>query len=174
MANPISGTISLLLSSLLYAAHLHAQPPLSPWVPQAQKIGEAHLSYLFWDIYQATLYAPQGQFQPEQAFALELSYLRAIKGREIADQSIVEIRSQGFNDEIKLATWHSQLRQIFPDVHKGISLTGIYNGRGKTIFLQNNTEIGHIDDAEFSRAFFAIWLGENTRSPRLRRQLLGQ
>ena len=65
------------------------------------------------------------------------------------------------------------MRKIFPDVGKGVRLTGVYTGTDETIFYKNNSEIGRIKDPDFSKAFFGIWLDEKTSAPDLRRSLLG-
>ena len=142
-------------------------------IPSAQKVGQGRLTYLFWDVYDATLYAPKGDWRKNEPFALELSYLREIEGKKIADHSAEEMRNQGFNDEVKLATWHAQMRKIFPDVGEGDSITGVFTDDGQSIFYKDNIEVGRIKDAEFSRAFFDIWLDEKTSAPDLRRKLLG-
>ena len=164
---------SLLALMLLASAPVYALDYLDNWVPAAQKVGAGRLTYLFWDIYDATLYAPQGVWRNHQPFALQLVYLKSFEGRQIADRSLEEMRAQGLQDEMKLAAWHKQMRNIFPDVEKGVSLTGIYTQNGETVFYRNTVEIGRIKDPEFSQAFFAIWLGENTSEPDMRRQLLG-
>lgn len=159
--------------TMLGITPLHALEYIRTYIPTVEKVGEGRLTYLLWDVYDATLYAPSGDWIETQPFALKLSYLRAIEGREIADRSAEEIREQGFKDEIKLATWHSQMRKIFPDVDTGISLTGLYTDAGETIFYKNDTEIGRIRDPEFSKVFFGIWLNEKTSAPDLRKKLLG-
>jgi hypothetical protein len=150
----------------------YALEHIRSYVPDAQKVGEGRLSYLLWDVYDATLYAPKGAWEDGEPFALQLSYLRALDGRQIADRSIEEIRGQGFADEVKLATWHAQMRKIFPDVDEGVRLTGVYTQSGESVFYYDDVEIGRISDAEFGRAFFGIWLNEKTSAPDLRRQLL--
>ena len=98
---------------------------------------------------------------------------RTLEGKKIADRSVEEIRGQNFTNEVKLAAWHAQMRKIFPDVDEGISLTGVYTKTGETVFYKNNTEIGRINDPEFSKAFFGIWFNEKTSAPGLRQKLLG-
>ena len=66
------------------------------------------------------------------------------------------------------------MRALFPDVHKGDTLTGVYTRKGTTIFYKNGKKLETINDPEFGRAFFGIWLSENTSEPDLRKQLLGQ
>ncbi len=143
------------------------------YVPEAKRVGGGRLSFLFWDVYDITLYAPKGSWQQDKPFAIELSYLMDIEARKIADRSIEEMRKQGIKDEIKLATWHNQISKIFPDVSEGIKLVGICTKNGESIFMRDGEIIGRISDEEFSEAFFNIWLGEKTSAPDLRSQLLG-
>lgn len=152
----------------------YASDEISQYVPDAQKVGDGRLTFMFWDVYDAALFAPEGQWSDNKPFALKLSYLRNLSGLKIADKSIEEIRKQGFSDELKLADWHSQLRKIIPDVDSTTSLIGIYTQEGVTIFIKGAQEIGRIVDPSFGPLFFDIWLGEKTTAPELRKQLLGE
>jgi hypothetical protein len=160
--------------SFLGALPAYALDQMVSYVPNAEKVGEGRLSYMIWDVYDATLYAPDGSWRSDQPFALQLSYLRDIAGKKIADRSVEEMRVQGFTDEVRLADWHTQMRSIFPDVSEGFILTGIFISSGETIFYENNREIGRIKDPEFGHQFFNIWLSPRTSAPDLRRKLLGQ
>ena len=151
----------------------YASDFLQTYVPQAKEVGHGRLRVMLWDVYDATLYASDGKMQKDKPFALKLSYLRAFEGQKIADRSIQEMRSQGINDEVKLADWHAQMKKIFPDVNKGISLTGVLTQNGESVFFENNQEIGRIADPAFGSAFFNIWLSEKTNAPDLRLKLLG-
>ena len=159
----------LLVSSCAVSADKHIQS----FIPEAEKVGEGRLSFLLWSIYDAALYAPKGEWHPESPFALKLTYLRDISGKDIADRSIEEIRDQGFTDELKLADWHAQLLKILPNVKKQSSLTGVSTDGAHTIFHSGDQLLGKIMDAEFTQYFFNIWLGENSSEPELRQQLLG-
>lgn len=147
---------------------------ISLYIPDAKPVGQGKLSVMIWDIYDATLYAPQGIWQKSGPLALKLNYLRSIDGNKIADRSAEEIRDQGFKDEVKLAAWHTQMKKIFPDVENGTSITGILTASGETIFLKDGLEIGRIKDPEFGKTFFDIWLSEKTSAPDLRQDLLGR
>ena len=159
--------------SVLGITPAYALDHIRSYVPEAEKVGHGRLTYLFWDVYDATLYAPQGTWENSQPFALQLAYLREIEGKKIADRSVEEMRALGLTDEVKLATWHAQMRSIFPNVGEGTILTGVYTREGETVFYMDDKKIGSIKDDEFSRAFFNIWLDEKTSSPDLRRKLLG-
>jgi hypothetical protein len=142
-------------------------------IPDASPVGSGRLRYMFWDVYDATLFAPQGDFKKDKPFALSLKYLRPLEGRDIADTSAEEIRRQGNVSEIKIAAWHEQMVKIFPSVNTNSVITGLYLPGKGTLFFANGKAAGSIMDDEFSRAFFNIWLGPKTRAPELRRSLTG-
>ncbi len=143
-------------------------------IPNAELVGEGRLSYLLWDVYDAKLYAPDGDWRSDGPFALSLNYLMDIRSAKIADRSTLEIRNQGFQDEAALTRWNDQMRAIFPDVEKNSVLTGVKTTAGHTRFYYNSKFIGEITDPLFGTHFFAIWLSENTTEPSLRNQLLGE
>ncbi len=161
----------VMIGAVVFAWQAQAEP-LSA-VPDAKPVGTARLSKLVWDVYDATLYAPDGQWSDAQPFALSLHYLMALDGQDIAERSVAEIRKQGFGDEVKLAAWYSQMKAIFPDVRKGSEITGIYQPDAPTAFYLGSESLGQIRDPEFGRWFFNIWLGDNTSEPDIRKQLLG-
>ncbi len=163
-------TLSILF---LYTHSARANQQIFDAIPNASIVASATLSYAFWDIYQATLYAPKGQWSPNQPFALSIKYHQTIKGKKIAAESVKEIRKQGFTDEKKLAAWHSQMNAIFPNVKNGTILSAVYQPNQHTMFYHANQPIGTIKDPEFSKLFFDIWLSEKTSEPELRRILLG-
>jgi hypothetical protein len=147
--------------------------PILKHVPDAQKVGTGRLSFLLWDVYDATLYASQKRYNALQPYALKLAYLIDLKGADIADRSVEEMRKQGFADEGKLAEWQKAMKKLFPDVKKGSVLTGIRDANGDALFYFNDAFIGSINDKAFTERFFAIWLDKNTSETALRKQLLG-
>lgn len=162
-----------LLMVMLHVAPAFALENLSTYMTNPKPVGSGRMSVLMMDVYDATLFAPEGKWKQDNPMALQITYLREISGSKIADRSVVEMRNIGIRDEIKLATWHTQMRNIFPDVREGVSLTGILGSNGESIFLHNGREAGRIKDPEFGKAFFAIWLNEKTSAPQLRQRLLG-
>ncbi|WAC48142.1 chalcone isomerase family protein [Asticcacaulis sp. SL142] len=146
-------------------------PDILKHVPSAQKVGAGRFSHLGFDIFDATLYAPQSRYNASGPFALKLEYLRNIKGKSITDNSVKEIQKQGVSAD-KLNRWREQMAAIFPDVSKGASITGIRDASGHALFYSGGRLLGTIRDAEFSRAFFNIWLGPKAPQT-LRDKLLG-
>jgi hypothetical protein len=168
---------ALLIIPFLLAATPVAADPFhctQKFVPDAALVGKGDLTYMIWHVYDAALYAPKGRFDENKTFSLKLTYKRNIEGRKIADTSAEEMRKHGMGDEIKLAAWHGMMRDIFPDITPGDSLTGVYTEKGHTVFCMGGKEIGKITDRDFGRWFFGIWLDEKTSAPDLRRKLLGE
>lgn len=173
MLKPVlSLLVVLILLSPALASSISPPRFIEKYVPQAQLVGQARMTYMTLAIYNAELYAPQGRLTAERPLALNLTYLRNLSGNKIANHSIEEIRRQGFNNEVMLAAWHDKMLAIFPDVQNGTKLTGVLNEAGTTIFYKNGIEIGRIADPSFSRQFFSIWLGSRTSEPEIRKNLL--
>ena len=166
--------LGILLAALtLYANTAYAADVIHALLPHASVVGRGSLSYIFWDVYEATLYAPDGQWNPHSPFALSIEYHCTIDSRAIADRSVEEMRKQGFADEVKLATWNGQMKSIFPNVKDGTVLLAVYIPGKKTTFYEGDKEIGAIKGDDFGKLFFDIWLSEKTSEPELRRALLG-
>lgn len=145
---------------------------LSQWVPNAKLVGKARYEYLFWDVYDIRLEAPDAKWKADAPFALTLTYLREFDGKEIAARSIKEMKEQGLKDKALATRWEEKMRDIFPDVTEQDSLTGIRDNEGYTRFFLNQEPIGMVEDTNFTQRFFDIWLGRKTSEPALREKLL--
>jgi hypothetical protein len=104
---------------------------------------------------------------------LDIVYARQATSVQIAETSIGEIRRLGVRDETKLARWDAAMRSTFPDVQPGSRLIGVYRPQRGAQFYSSTRLLGTIDDPEFSRFFFGIWLDPRTQKPDLRTALLG-
>lgn len=142
-------------------------------VPDADLVGKARLKVLFWKVYDAELYAPNGDWSADEPFALSLNYLRKLEGEQIAKRTIVEMRKQGFEDEVTLARWFDDMRSIIPDVEKNTRITGVADDDQNTLFYSKGKLIGEIKDPLFTQKFFDIWLSEKSSQPKMRNKLLG-
>lgn len=164
----------LLLLSASWGVSATVPEAVKKHVNQAEPVGQAMFTYYFWDVYEATLYAPGGAWSEKQPFALALTYQRDFDGRDIAERSVKEMRKQGVEDEQKLKRWGEVMASLFPDVEEGETLLGVVTDNQHTQFYRNGTYLGQVEDTEFTERFFAIWLSEKTSEPGLRRKLLEQ
>jgi Chalcone isomerase-like len=147
---------------------------INKYIPNAQIVGSGSLKFLFWNVYKASLYAPNASYNAGKPIALQLEYLMDLEGDDIADRSITEMKKQGYNNNTKLSAWENEMKKIFPNVQNGLVLTGILTDKGTTVFFKNGKKIGEVFDKEFGKRFFDIWLSEKTSEPKLRSLLTGK
>jgi hypothetical protein len=160
-----------LAATLLVQTSAHAKEALDPYVKGLQLQGQGRMTFWGFDVYDARLYVTEQRGQA--GFALDLNYLRSLKGTDISKRSVEEMQRLGVS-ESQLGVWGKKLDVIFPDVVSGSSLTAIYiPGRG-TVFLNNGKPTGEIAGDDFAKAFFSIWLDPKTNAPKLRTALIGQ
>jgi hypothetical protein len=173
---------SWLSLSLVLALPAYADPGLPTAVQTAasaahwQRIGQGEMRWYGLALYQASLWTAGGTHEvtPQTPFAFVIEYARHFSGTRLASTSVSEMRRLQLADEAQLKRWGAELARIFPDVEAGQTITGV-NLPGQGVrFWHQDKPLGFITDPSFGRAFFGIWLHENTRGAALRSQLLGQ
>ncbi len=177
----------LLLSALLIApvpcseAGERGAPPLPAMVkslvPNLEAKGGGELTFLGISVYSAYFYCVDSSrcaWSPEQPFALQLVYHRSLVGSKIAERSVEEIAKVGYGTPDQRARWGALMKQIFPDVVDGDRIVGVNVPQSGARFYYNGKAIGEIQDRDFAKAFFGIWLDPRTSEPALRKKLLGE
>lgn len=148
---------------------------LAEWLPNAKPGASASLTWLGLKVYDAHVWTgPSGMDTAQwkaQPFALELHYLRALKGKLIAERSLAEIEKLGIGNAAQRSEWLEAMMRIFPDVNKHDRLVGVHRPGKGIVFLYNEKLIGAVDDALFGDAFFAIWFDAKTSAPAVRQTL---
>ncbi|MGD8378513.1 MAG: chalcone isomerase family protein [Gammaproteobacteria bacterium] len=148
-------------------------PAVTQSEPQLRPLGSGVYTRFFFDVYRARLWSPAEGFSWSRPFALQIHYLRDIKGEALVDASIDQMRRLGFRDPATLEQWREFMGAAFPDVRKGDEIVGLYQPGVATTFYHNGMQTERVSDPEFGRAFFDIWLAPETSAPELRRDLLG-
>lgn len=165
-------TKSLLLGCLLCAIQALAHPML----PDSRLQGEATLRYFGLQVYHARLWTLT-DFQVSQAsdqpLVLELEYLRELKGKSIAQRALQEMQRVQPIAEPQAQHWLVEMQRVFPDVKAGDRISGQYLPGQGARFWHNDRPTGQIDDPNFARRFFGIWLAPTTSEPDMRLALLG-
>ena len=144
-------------------------------IPRMSKnlLGKGDLSWLFFDVYEARLWAKDATNLYKDPLTLELTYKMDFAGKDIAEQTIKELKGLGEKDEL-LNEWKPKLVALFPNIKEGDTLSANYHPeKGIEFFLNLKKKVGKIEDREFSKKFLNIWLSKDTRAPKLRRKLLG-
>ena len=147
---------------------------LPGWVETSPRlVGEARFRLFLFDIYHASLFAPDGIYAGTAPYALKLSYMRDVSRRILVNASVDEMRRQGVNDEAKLAEWAYWMEQNFPNMQNGDDAVMVALEGGGMALYHNQIKLGETDDPAFVKAFFSIWLADNALKPKLSRQLRG-
>jgi Chalcone isomerase-like len=152
-----------------------ARAELGEALPQARRIGTGRLTVWGFQVYDARLWAQPGfsaANYDRAPLALEVSYLRAFKAQEVAERSIKEIRRSKPVSDVQASRWIADMLRVIPDVRKGDRVMGVHQPGVGAAFWVNGKNTGEVQDAEFARLFFGIWLSPNTSEPKLREALL--
>ena len=177
LTSALHGTAGAWLAWAVSRAHAQAATPaeVAAEVPQPQAAGSTRLKFLGLSIYDARLWVAPG-FQAnnfaQYALALELTYLRALKGNLIAERSLKEMRRAGNVPAATEQRWLAAMQDAFPDVKEGDRITGIHLPKVGARFYFNGQLRATVKDVAFSQQFFGIWLSPTTSEPRLRTELL--
>jgi hypothetical protein len=161
-------------------ATVSVPPELAAELPGARLQGQGRLRFLGLRVYDAKLWVgvqaiTEGAANlPSIPFALELDYERNLKGKQVAERSLEEMKRQGEIPEDTAKRWLAAMETLFPDIKKGDRLSALnVPGLGARFFM-NGSLRGDVRDAEFVRMFFGIWLSPKTSEPALREALLGR
>ena len=154
------------------ASSTAAQPAWASFLPKAGEVGSGEFRYWGFLVYDATLWSPQGEYQPGGPFALSLRYARDVSRGDIVEASIDQMRDLGLPVS-RHPEWKAKLDQVMASVKSGDTLTGVYTPGQGAVFFHNDKLTGQVSE-QLAKAFFAIWLDPKTTEPKLRQALLGK
>ena len=173
----------ILVFGCLIAASVQAgiKSPLPEFVehqwPDLEIIGQTTLKRFGIHIYDATFWMLEDKtpdFLTTNTCALSITYARNIRAQRLLSSTKKEWQRLGFAEQYPIEAWLLILESIWPDVKKGDQLVVISNPDGKTTFYNNHRSLGTIEDPNFGAVFLAIWLDENSRFKKNRKELLGE
>ena len=138
-----------------------------------KSVGQSRFEYYFWDVYDAKLATPSGNYQfGQHPVKLSLTYLRDFAAKDIVKATNEQWQHLGKTD--LLGKFDQQLLALWPDIKEGETLSFITDMQGIGTFYHNDTKLGGIDDSQFADNFLAIWLSPKTSQPDMRKQLIGE
>ncbi|GAA5316317.1 MAG: hypothetical protein AseanaTS_15210 [Candidatus Pelagadaptatus aseana] len=155
---------SLILVSFLTISTAYA----TSW----QTIGQSTLTFWRWDIYTATLYNDQGQYQGiESPLKLSLNYHRNIPAKRIYKETRKQFKRLGYQSS-EHDLWLDAFYRALPDIESGATLSFELKSDNSAVLHHNNTPVNHFAASALNRHFLEIWLSEATQEPDMRKQLI--
>jgi hypothetical protein len=152
-------------------------PEIAADLPGAQWSGTARMRYFTFNVYDAALWVMPGfsaSRYAQSGLGLQLTYLRSLDGKAIAERSLTEMRRSNNLTPAQEQRWLAAMQETFPNVKAGDRITGLHQPGVGARFWFNGAARGTVADPEFSRLFFGIWLAETTSEPGLRTALLAK
>jgi hypothetical protein len=172
LSSKFKSFLAVLLYGFCFSSAIASETDLheiKEYLNTPQLVGSGTLRYLGFKIYDAYYYVNDDT--AKGSFALRLEYSRKLQSTDLLKATIKAMEKVGApqND---LAQWAAFLGKMYPNVEAGNEITAVYIPIGTTIFFYNGKQIGNVNDIEFSKYFFGIWLAPQTNAPNLRRKLL--
>jgi Chalcone isomerase-like len=132
---------------------------------------------LLFNVYAGAFYLPGGNsgraWKSDIPKRLELAYFREIKATDFADSSDQLLRRNLSTAEYQaLEERLKKFWTLFRDVQPGDRYRLTYSPGLGTELRLNDEPLGVVPGADFSVAYFGIWLGENPISEKFRDRLL--
>ena len=139
-------------------------------------VGRGELTWFGFSVYEASLWTKNGKFMGlgnSVPIALAITYQRSIDSEDLANRTIEEWERLGIFQKEQLHFWQQKLKQIWPDVKSGDTITTLVTSENITRFYYNDNLLAVLDDPAFGTALLSIWLDPSTSEPELRKQLIG-
>lgn len=147
--------------------------PLQQTAPALAPVGSGVLRWWGLAVYDARLYADRAHYNSDGALALAITYRRAIGRDQLLATTRDELERLYRVPAARLDAWLARLKQLWPNVRPGDTLTAHTEAGGATRFYLDDRELGSVADPDFGPAFLGIWLDARSRNPALRTALLG-
>ena len=141
--------------------------------PSMQQVGQAEFRYLFWDIFDASLYAAGKTFSWQAPFALSLEYRRVFSAGDLTDETLQSLDRLTDWPKAELATFRTTLAPCMANVGDGDRFTAAGPDADTAVLYLNGEERCRIEKSGIRRDYFSIWLSLNSDFPEETRKLLG-
>ena len=164
--------LALMLAPRLAVADARAGA-LEALVPAARRVGKARFKVIFFKIYDAELFAPDGRFDRAGPYALRLTYLINAKKDRIVSQTVKEMKRQTSASNTQVESWIPLMERHFISMDKGTNADFIHTADGRLVLAAEGEVISEITDREFITALMDVWLGPKVRDKTFQRALMG-
>jgi hypothetical protein len=167
--------VLLIFTVLMGARFLGAAELPTPLKERETELNLVGASTLHWfgiHVYDIALYTEGKPYATNTTAVLSLRYAISIKHKRLQETTLQEWKRLGQGTPEQRESWIQRLDALWPDIKSGDSLSAFRQQDGPTVFYFGDRLLGEVADAAFGPAFFAIWLDEDCRYPKVRKGLL--
>lgn len=166
---------SLIFAIALWPAMALAEkPPELRGAPEAaEKVGDTSFGFLFWNVFDASLWSPDGAFNWDKSFALALTYRRTFTAESLTEKTIEEMARISGNPEASYADFARSFLACIDDVGPGDRITAVSIGPTATRLFLNGQSRCDLERVDLRRDFFSIWLSDDSLFPDATARLKG-
>ena len=144
------------------------------FMPTAERVGAARFKVMFFKIYDAELFAPDGRFDRNGPYGLRLTYLVDAKKDRIISSTVKEMKRQKAASKAKIDSWIPLMERHFIAMDKGGRAGFLDTGDGRLLVTANGRVVSEIDDRRFITALMDVWLGPKVRDRDFQDKLMGR
>ncbi|MGY6411698.1 MAG: chalcone isomerase family protein [Alkalilacustris sp.] len=163
---------AVLLAATIGPAELRSSTVI-PGIENPTEIGSATLNFFGFTVYRGRLFTEDGRaFTPGEPVALELVYNRNFTAEQMLDTTRSELARVEPGREGQDALVET-LAGCFRDVGRGDQFLAASESPDRLRLWLNGALTCDVEGDEIGKRFLSIWLSENSRFPRLSRQLRG-
>lgn len=124
------------------------------------QVGSSNYRKLGFNVYRASLWAPDGSYDKAKPFALQVHYTRSLSKDTVVNAVMDDVRKQQLADGATMDSWQKMLTKTLPAVKDGDEIVGLSTPGKPTRLFHNGRQIISISDRRLSDSFFNIWLGD--------------
>lgn len=172
-ARAIAAITAGILGGNIYVQAASANTSI-PGLLDPQLKGQARLSILGIVAYEGRLFTEGGTaFAPDSPAALELIYRRNFSAAQLARATRSELERL-YPDAGGMEANIAAIQTCFRDVNDGDSYLAVSQSPDALTLWLNGTQTCRLTQSGIGQRFLSIWLSDESRYPRLSRQLRGQ
>jgi hypothetical protein len=161
------------LSTSVQSLAKSAPPEVVSAFAAPKLVSTAEMSLLFWRVFRAELWSNDGVFDWAKPFALSLTYDMEFSADELTDKTITEIDRLTDWSTPALASLRDKISPCMATVTDGDRFTAVGVSPDKVTMFLNSREQCQLETPDLRRAFFQIWLSDDSRFPTESRRLRG-
>jgi hypothetical protein len=162
------------LIGTLFLGAAELPTPLKEREPALTSLGSSTLHWFGIHVYDIALFTEGKPYATNTTAVLSLRYAISIKHKRLQETTLQEWKRLGQGTLEQRESWIKQLDTLWPDIKSGESLSAFRQQNGPTAFYFGDRLLGEVADAAFGPAFFAIWVDERCRYPKVRDGLLNK